>query len=161
MTIPHWSKRCLLSNSVFTINEKYKQPKSYDGLRVAYNNDVGAKLNAIQISIPYQIDVYARYQEEADEYIRNIVFNIINYPNVKVNIPYHDMNLLHDSTIHIASDIEDNSSIPERLISDQFKRYTIDLIIDNAYLFDVRIKNNLKLVEIRFKETTSETDELI
>ena len=131
----------------FVINDKYKQPKSYDGVTFAYNRAKSAKLNAIQIAIPYQLDVYARYQEEADEYIRNIVFNIINYPNVTIDIPYYEFGIKHDSNIRLATDVEDNSDVPERLISGQFKRYTIGLIIDDAYLFDVRVRDNLRLVE--------------
>ena len=131
----------------FVIEEKYKQPKSYNGVKVAYNEQRSAKLNAIKISIPYRIDVYARYQEEADEFIRNIVFNIINYPVVKVDIPYHDLGLSHYSNIRISSDVEDNSDIPERLITTQFKRYTIEIVIDDAYLFDVKVKDNLTIVE--------------
>lgn len=131
----------------FIIEEKYKQPKSYNGVKFSYNEERSAKLNAIKISIPYQLDVYARYQEEADEYIRNIVFNIVNYPVVKIEIPYHDFGITHDSNIRLASDVEDNSDVPERLISGQFKRYTIGLVIDDAYLFDVRVKDNLRIVE--------------
>lgn len=131
----------------FSIEEKYKQPKSYNGVKVAYNEQRSAKLNAIKISIPYRIDVYARYQEEADEFIRNIVFNIINYPVVKIDIPYHDLGLSHYSNIRISSDVEDNSDIPERLITTQFKRYTIEIVIDDAYLFDVKVKDNLRIVE--------------
>lgn len=131
----------------FIIEDKYKQPKSYEGVTIGKTRERSAKLNAIKISIPYQLDVYARYQEEADEYIRNIVFNIINYPNVTVEIPYHDLGLKHDSNIRLASDVEDNSDVPERLITSQFKRYTIGLVIDDAYLFDVRVKDNLRLVE--------------
>lgn len=131
----------------FVIEDKYKQPKSYNGLKVAYNNDRGAKLNAIKISIPYQLDIYARYQEEADEYIRNIVFNIINYPVVKIEIPYYELGLTHVSNIRIASDVEDNSDVPERLVTGQFKRYTLGLVIDDAYLFDVRVKDNVRIVE--------------
>lgn len=131
----------------FTIEEKYKQPKSYNGAKVAYTEARSAKLNAIKISIPYRIDVYARYQAEADEYIRNIVFNIINYPVVTIDIPYHDLGISHNSNIRIFSDVEDNSDVPEQLISGQFKRYSLDLIIDDAYLFDVKVKDNLRIVE--------------
>lgn len=132
----------------FTIEDKYKQPKSHSGSKIAYNDKKGALLNAVKISIPYQIDLYAYYQEEADEYIRNIVFNIINYPMVRIEIPYHELGIFHDSTIRLASDVEDNSDVPERLISGQFKRYTLNIVIDDAYLFDVRVKDNLKLVEV-------------
>ena len=132
----------------FIIVDKYKQPKSYNGTKVAYNESRGAQLNAIKINIPYQIDVYARYQQEADEYIRNIVFNIINYPLVTIDIPYHDLGITHDSNIVLASDVEDNSDIPERLIQDQFKRYTLSILIDDAYLFDVRVRDNIRIAEV-------------
>ena len=131
----------------FVIEDKYKQPKSYNGLNVSHSDTRGAKLNAIRISIPYQLDVYTRYQQEADEYIRNIVFNIINYPLVKIEIPYYDLGIFHDSNIRISSDVDDNSDVPERLITGQFKRYTLGLVIDDAYLFDVRVKDNLRIVE--------------
>ena len=49
--------------------------------------------------------------------------------------------------IRISSDVEDNSDIPERLITTQFKRYTIEIVIDDAYLFDVKVKDNLTIVE--------------
>ena len=129
----------------FTIKDKYKQPKSYNGTLVAYNDTVGARLNVIGIDIPYQIDVYTRYQSEADEYMRNIVFNIINYPVVTVEIPYHDLGVTHVSNIRLISDVEDNSDIPERLIPGQFKRYTLGINIDDAYLFDIRVKGNLRI----------------
>ena len=134
----------------FVILDKLKQPKSYNGAKVSYTEERSAKLNAIKISIPYRIDIYARYQEEADEYIRNIVFNIINYPVVKIEIPYHDLGFTHDSNIRISSDVDDNSDVPERLISGQFKRYTIEIVIDDAYLFDINVKDNLKIVEGHF-----------
>ena len=135
----------------FSIEEKYKQPKSYNGLLVSANIDRSARINAVKISIPYQINVYARYQEEVDEYIRNIVFNIINYPLIHVEIPYHDLGLSHDANIRLSSDVEDNSDIPERLVSGQFKRYTIDIVVDDAYLFDVRVRDNVNIVSVSLK----------
>lgn len=132
----------------FQIEDKYKQPKSYNGLTFAQNAQQGAKVNIIRISIPYQIDVYTRYQEEADEYIRNIVFNIINYPKVQVQLPYEKLESVHDSNIRLASEVEDNSDIPERLAPGQFTRYTLQINIDDAYLFDVRLKDNLSISEI-------------
>lgn len=131
----------------FIIEEKYKQPKSYSGATFAYNNERSAKLNAIKISIPYQLDIYARYQQEADEYIRNIVFNIINYPVVNIELPYYDFGVTHDSNIRITTDVEDNSDIPERIISGQFKRYTLGITIDDAYLFDLKVKDNISIID--------------
>lgn len=131
----------------YTILSKYKQPLSFAGSTMALNKDRGAKLNAIPIGISYQLDIYTRYLEDADEYARNIVFNIINYPKLTIEIPYESLGLLHDANIRLKTDVEDNSDIPERLIPGQFTRLTIGIDIDDAYLFDVRIKDNLSIVE--------------
>lgn len=138
----------LSRNGGYTIQEKYKQPRSYNGNALIVTTDSGAKLNAIPIGISYQIDIYARHIAEADEYARNIVFNIINYPKLNIEIPYEDSGLTHDANIRLVTDVEDNSDIPERLISGQFTRFTIGIDIDDAYLFDVRIKDNIRIAEI-------------
>ena len=133
----------------YVILNKNKQPLSFAGSTMVQNEQRGAKLNAIPIGISYQLDIYTRYLEEADEYARNIVFNIINYPKLTIEIPYESLGLLHDSNIRLKTDVEDNSDIPERLIPGQFTRLTIGIDIDDAYLFDVRIKDNLSIVESR------------
>lgn len=131
----------------YTIQSKYKQPRSHSGSTMIVTTQSGAKLNAIAIGVTYQIDIYARHLAEADEYARNIVFNIINYPKLNIEIPYEDSRLTHDANIRLVTDVEDNSDIPERLISGQFTRFTIGIDIDDAYLFDVRVKEHGKIVE--------------
>lgn len=149
----------------YTIHEKYKQPKSYMGSTMILTTENGAQLNAIPIGISYQIDIYARHLAEADEYARNLVFNIINYPKLQIEIPYEDSGLFHDANIRLTSDVEDNSDIPERLIPGQFTRLTIGIDIDDAYLFDVRVRDNLSIVESQlhvhtdFFGTKSEADD--
>lgn len=130
-------------NRGFTIldNGLGKQPMSFDGLTLNANNNKASQLNSIPISIPYQLDIYTRYFEEADEYVRNLVFNIINFPKVEVNIPYNNENYKHVSSMTISSSIEDNSDIPERLIAGQFTRMTIGFSINDARLWDVRYRD--------------------
>lgn len=125
----------------FSILHATKHPMSHSGARLDANNDKSKILNMVPISIPYQLDVYTRYLEEADEYIRNLVFNIINYPKLDIVIPYYEENRTHVSNIRITGDVEDNSDIPERLISGQFTRYSIKIEIDDAYLFDIKYKD--------------------
>lgn len=132
----------------FSINQKNKEKLSYMGLPMIDTGEGAALLNAIPITIDYQLDIYTRYLEEADEYVRNIVFNIVNYPKLTISIPYEGADLVHDAHIRIQSEVEDNSDIPERLVSGQFVRMTIGLNIDDAYLFDVRLKDNLSIVEV-------------
>lgn len=132
----------------FTIQQKNKEKLSYAGLPMMDTGTGAALLNAIPITIDYQLDIYTRYLEEADEYVRNIVFNIVNYPKLTISIPYEGADLVHDAHIRIQSEVEDNSDIPERLVSGQFVRMTIGLNIDDAYLFDVRLKDNMSIVEV-------------
>lgn len=124
-----------------------KHPLSYNGAKLHSDVEASVLLNAIPIRIPYQLDVYTRYFEEADEYTRNLVFNIINYPKLTVTVPYMNENYKHDSNIRMDSGIEDNSAIPERLVSGQFTRMTIALNIDDAYLWDVRKTGNWTICE--------------
>lgn len=125
----------------FSILSTAKRPLAFDGLTLDANHDKAKQLNAIPISIPYQIDIYTRYQEEMDEYVRNIVFNIINYPKLDVTIPYNNENYIHHSNIRLNGEIEDTSDIPERLVPGQFVRMSMQIIVDDAYLFDVRYRN--------------------
>jgi len=136
----------LSRNGGYMIQNRNKQPISHSGSTMIVTTTSGAKLNAIPIGINYQLDIYTRYLEEADEYARNLVFNIINYPKLRIEIPYEDCHLFHDANIRLISDVEDNSDIPERLVSGQFTRFTLGIDIDDAYLFDVRIKDNLSIV---------------
>jgi len=103
------------------------------------------QLNAIPISIDYRLDVYTRYLAEADEYIRNIIFNMVNYPKLTVIIPYRDANYTHNSNVRINPDVQDNSNIPERLIAGQFTVLSLSLFIDDAYLWDVRVRDNYSI----------------
>jgi len=140
---------CIRRAGGFDIQLKGKNPLSYNALKLDANYNKSKLLNAIPIGIEYQLDIYTRYYEEADEYVRNFIFNLINYPKLTINIPYNNENRQHDSNIRIAGEVEDNSDIPERLISGQFTRLTLALTIDDAYLWDVRIKDNWHISESR------------
>lgn len=125
------------------INNVNKQPLSFD----AYTNEVNTEtrkvgsVNAIPITLNYSIDIYTRYEAEALEYVREFIFNIINYPELSVLIPYNGVNLEHRSNLTLDPTIPDNSDIPERLIAGQFTRFTINLEINDAYLFSYKIDN--------------------
>lgn len=135
------------------IKQTNKKTLSYDGVHFESNAQVidgkyisrTLQLNAIPITINYQIDIYTRYAQEADEYMRNFVFNIVNFPQLTIEIPYNSSNIEHHSNIRLVSTVEDNSDIPERLVAGQFTRFTIKLYIDDAYLFSAPIKDNIKV----------------
>ena len=121
-----------------------------------FNNEKGVSdhLNAIPISISYVINIYTRYLEQADEYVRNFVFNFINYPGIVIKIPYNDSPLEYTSFLTLQDTITDNSDIPERLVPGQFSRLTLSISLNDAYLFsynrrrvpqisDVQIENKI------------------
>lgn len=121
-----------------------KQPMTYDGLKIESEGGKTNQLNVIPIVIRYQLDIYTRYDYEAQEYVRNFVFNMINYPKVGIQIPYNDSQLVMDAYIHLDPEINDNSDVPERLIRDQFRRQTLSFSLE-AKLYDYRAYDNWKI----------------
>ena len=116
-----------------------KQPKTFDGFSLEKNEKISIPMNAIPIQIGYQIDIYTKGIAEADEYIRNFVFNFINYPKLIVEFPYNDLKFKHESNISLESTITDNSDIKEHLFADQFVRFTLKIAINDAYLFSLPV----------------------
>lgn len=123
-----------------------KRPLSYDGK--VFNSDIryGDTLNAIPISIAYQINVYARYAKEADILIRNLIFNVINYPSFDIIVPKvvvdrggENKDFIHTSRMAFASaTIQDNSNERERFIEGNYTKLSFLIQIDDAYLWDLR-----------------------
>lgn len=130
-----------------------KKPQTFSGWKAKGDESKTATLNSIPINISYQIDIYCRYFEQADEYMRNFVFNIVNYPKLTIEIPYHDTKRTSVANIRLNGTVEDNSDIPERLLPGEFTRFTIPIYIDDGYLLDYRIKDNWK-IQIENVETT-------
>ena len=131
-----------------------KKPTTFDSLTLHATKNSIISLSEIPIDLNYQIDIYTRYLAEADEYLRNFLFNIINYPTLDITIPYNGINYTHTSNIRLIQEVQDNSDIPERLIPGQFTRFTIQLTVDDAYMWSVPIRNNLTLnteLEIKLK----------
>jgi len=129
----------------YTILNTNKNVKTYDGKMIdSFEDGTSLTLNSIPIQINYQIDIYTRKLEEADVYTRELIFNIINHPTLKITIPYNDLNMEHVATIRIGDTVEDNSGVPDmHLKYGQFTRFTLNINIDDAYLWSVRKRNNV------------------
>lgn len=136
---------CLRRKSGLNVQNINKRPMTFSGMRVMTTDTTALQLNAIPIDISYQLDIYTRYFKEADELLRNLTFNIINYPKLTIKIPYNGADIEHNGFIRMSSDIEDNSNVQERLISGQFTRFTFNISIDDAYLWNAKIKDNLTI----------------
>lgn len=122
-----------------------KRPMTFDGYTIAASEAGIKSLAAIPIQLQYTINIYTRFLSEGDEYLRNFLFNIINYPQLEVQLPYNDSTETHISNIRLQSEVQDNSDIPERLITGQFTRFTIGITIDDAYMWSIPIRSNVQL----------------
>lgn len=122
-----------------------KNPKSFDGFAIARNEQGAVKLNAIPMVLTYNIDIYAKKSNVVLEYLRNFVFNFINYPAVDIVVPYNDINYTIRSSIEIDPTLRDNSKIPQRQFRGQFKRWTITFSIPDAYFLSAPVKDNIHI----------------
>lgn len=115
-------------------------------------------LNAVPISISYTINIYTRYLEQADEYVRNFVFNFINYSAIVIKIPYNDSPLTYTSFITLQENITDNSDIPERLVPGQFSRLTLNIALNDAYLFSYNHRRIPKVENVQIENKVPDQD---
>lgn len=132
---------CIRRQGGYTVKETGRKPLAYSGKVIGKTEQKVCQLNAIPIELKYQIDVYTRYYDEADEFVRNLVFNIINFPSITACFDYLGEEVQHKSTIELSQEIEDNSDIPERFVAGNFTRLSLQLTVPNAYLWDVRVKD--------------------
>lgn len=136
----------------FELLSPHKQPLTFDGKMTDATTHYSYQLNAVPISLRYQLDIYTRYEEEGDEFMREFIFQFINNPQLKIEIPYNQVHYEHISNVMLESQVSDTSDIAQHIIPDQFTRWTIGLVITDAYLFSVPkydiLSGNLELIEL-------------
>jgi len=135
----------------FTILNPNKTVLTYGGKKMISDDEAKAlgktvQLNGIPIMIEYQLDIYTKYLKDADIYVREFIFNIINHPTGEVIIPYNGFDLTHKFNIRLSDAVEDNSDIPERLFEGEFTRLSLSINIDDAYLWDTPIRGGAEIV---------------
>lgn len=122
-----------------------KQPRSYDGLKLLSTDDCTYQFNVLPIKLVYDLNIYTKTADEADEYVRTFLFKLINNPVIKVRIPYNGTELEHIANIRVMNNVSDTSDISERIFSGQFYCWTIQLEIQDAFLFNIPYRKNWKL----------------
>lgn len=137
-----------------------KQSRSFDGLKVHSDEAITIQMNIIPILPTYQLDIYTKTYEEGDEYVRNFLFKLINNPKLIIEIPYNDLNIKHVANIRVLETVSDTSDIAEHLFPGQFTRWTIQMEIQDAFLFSVPYKNNWHFV-IAETEVANESEKIM
>lgn len=140
-----------------------KQNKSFDGY-ILHNDAATATtvhMNVIPIKTTYQLDIYTKKRIEADEYVRQYLFKLINNPQIIIDIPYpHRDNcvLRHTANLRVLNTISDTSDIPTHLFAGQFYRWTIQLELQDGFLFSIPQKQSWKLVSAELTAAEQITD---
>lgn len=129
-------------------NGTTRRPLSYDGKDLYVDEKQSIILNAIPISISYQVNVYTRYAKEADILVRNLIFNVINYPGLEITVPKAQVydketgepkDFVHTARMEFANtEIQDNSNEKERFIEGNYTKLSFLILINDAYLWDTR-----------------------
>jgi len=122
-----------------------KNPRSFDGLKLEQTEEQTAQMNVIPVKLQYQLDIFTKTQVEADHYVREYLFKLINNPVIKIEIPYNNKNITQIANIKVLSNISDTSDIPQRLFTGQFTRWTIQLEILDAFLYNIPYRKNWKI----------------
>lgn len=135
----------LSRNNDLEIVTNIKTPKSYAGLKVRQTEAETMLLNAIPVRPQYQVDIYTKTAEEGDEYLRQYLFKLINNPVIKIIVPYNGVDMEQIANIRVLNTVSDTSEVSERLFPGQFNRWTIQLEIQDAFLYDVPYRKNWKL----------------
>ena len=138
-----------------------RRPLSYGGKTFNIDSKYGDTLNAIPISLTYQVHVYCRYAKEADILIRNLIFNVVNYPALEITVPkvgvYNKKTEQYEDFKHMAriefanTEIQDNSNVKERFIEGNYTKLSFLIQINDAYLWDLR-EHRTAEIEIRMDD---------
>lgn len=122
-----------------------KNPRSFDGLTLNKTEEKTLQMNVIPVKLQYQLDIFAKTQAEAEQYVREYLFKLINNPVIKIVIPYNGQEVPQIANIKVLSNVADTSDIPQRLFVGQFTRWTIQLEILDAFLYNLPYRQNWKI----------------
>lgn len=135
----------LSRDTTIDLLQKTMTPMSLKGLLLDSNGERSLNLNAIPIGLNYQLDIYARNSDEADDLMREFVFKMMHNTQLVIELPYNNEKFKHVCTIDLEGQVEDTSNISEKLFADQFTRWSIRFSIVGAYLFSLPYSENPKI----------------
>jgi len=137
-------------NKDIDIESTIKQNKSFDGLIIGKDEATATTihLNVIPIKTTYQLDIYTKKRIEVDEYVRQYLFKLINNPQIIIEIPYNGYIVRHTANLRVLNTVSDTSDIPTHIYNGQFYKWTIQLELQDGFLFSIPQKQGWKFVGI-------------
>lgn len=140
-------------NKDIEIESAIKQNKSFDGLIIKSDNktETTIHMNVIPIKTTYQIDIYTKKRVEADEYVRQYLFKLINNPQIVISITYNNYKIKHTANLRVLNTISDTSDISTHIYQGQFYKWTIQLELQDGFLFSLPQKQGWKIPVVELK----------
>jgi hypothetical protein len=157
-------------NKDIEIESAIKQNKSFDGLIIGKDEETATTvhLNVIPIKTTYQLDIYTKKRIEADEYVRQYLFKLINNPQIIIEIPYPHKpgyKVRHTANLRVLNTVSDTSDIPTHVFPGQFYKWTIQLELQDGFLFSIPQKQGWKIIGVEVtaadKISDPESEELL
>jgi hypothetical protein len=126
-------------NKDIEIESTIKQNKSFDGLIIGKDSTSATTIhfNVIPVKTTYQLDIYTKKRIEADEYVRQYLFKLINNPQIIIDIPYNGYLVRHTANLRVLGTVSDTSDISTHLFAGQFYKWTIQLELQDGFLFSI------------------------
>jgi hypothetical protein len=137
-------------NKDIELENAIKQNKSFDGFIIDKDEKTATTvhMNVIPIKTTYQLDIYTKKRIEADEYVRQYLFKLINNPQIIIEIPYNNYVVRHTANLRVLNTISDTSDIPTHLFAGQFYKWTIQLELQDGFLFSIPQKQGWRFIGI-------------
>ena len=135
-------------NKDLEIESTIKQNKSFDGLIIDKDveNATTVHFNVIPIKTTYQLDIYTKNRIDGDEYVRQYLFKLINNPQIIIEIPYNNFLVRHTANLRVLNTVSDTSDIPSHIFTGQFYKWTIQLELQDGFLFSIPQKKNWRFI---------------
>jgi hypothetical protein len=137
-------------NRDIELESAIKQNKSFDGFIIDADGTTATTvhMNVIPIKTTYQLDIYTKKRIEADEYVRQYLFKLINNPLIVIEIPYNNYIIRHTANLRVLNTISDTSDIPTHVFNGQFYKWTIQLELQDGFLFSIPQRHGWKITSI-------------
>ncbi len=139
-----------------------KNLKSFNGNKLYQDENSTMVSNVIPIKLEYQINVFTASYNSGCEYVRSLLFKLINNPVISIKIPYRKTNIDYIANIRVLPTVSDISDMSQRLFPGQFTCFVIKIEIQDACLFSIPIRANWTIdgVEIgKFLDLNIEVEE--
>ena len=122
--------------------QNIKNFKSFNGNTLYQDSTKTLKSNVIPIKLEYQLNIFTASYNTGCEYVRALLFKLINNPVISIVIPYQGTNTEYIANIRVSPTVSDISDMSQRLFPGQFTCWAIKLEIQDACLFNVPVRSN-------------------